>query len=1055
MRATCRPQPSEIAASWASRVATTAGPLSQADAGCGGPLPELAAPPERANGAVDNGAVRRVTSPTFVGRAEQLAVFDEALDGGAQGDPAVLLVAGESGVGKSRLVSEYGERAQATGARVLTGDCVELGEGELPYAPIVGVLRDLQREIGTDALAELAGAGRAELGRLLPEAGAPTSTNGGDQFVQGRLFEVLLALLGRLGEQAPLVLVIEDLHWADRSTRDFLSFLFRAARRERLVLVGTYRSDELHRRHPLRPFLAEVERLERVRRIELRPFSRLELVAQLTGILGSHPDPAIAEALFERSGGNPFFAEELLAVAEEGNGHALPETLRDALMVRVEALPAPTQELLRVIAASGRSVTHGLLAQVSAGEERELIDAVREAVTHHVLVQRRDGDSYQFRHALMREAVYEDLLPGERGSLHVRLAEALSEDPSLSADSVGPAGELAWHWYQAHDLARALRASVDAARQAERMRAPADAARHLENAVDLWDRVENPEKVSETTLVDLLRDAAELTYLGGDAERAVALGARALELIPDSDPVTAALARDRLGRYLWTSGRHSEAAAEHSRAVEQMPAEPASAARARVLASLAQVHMLRGDLHDSRGLATEAIEIARATGDRSVEAHALNTLGVDIASLGRRDEGIAKLREALAIELELGPSDNLQRCYTNLSDALDQDGRVEEGVELALEGIRVALDQGMARGWAAFLLAEAANRCTRLGRLAEAQQLIGEALDYGATGVQGGLVNEVATRVAVMTGRYDDARAYLPEARQLLRRATGSMWLAPVYARMVELAERDRDIDAVRRALDEAHAAATDDDEYAFYSRELYLAVLRAEADEAARARAARKDDTEQEALRLGHAAATRMRKLAETAGAEGTPQPQVIADLARVDAEEARLEGHPEQELWRTAAERNDRIGNRLGAAYARMREAEALVEGGDDHSEAGRALKAAHAVAVDCGAEPLREACEVLARRSRIALGEKPERAVASADDPFGLTAREREVLALVAAGRTNRQIGEELFMSEKTASVHVSRILAKLDVSTRGEAGAVAHRLGLDAPIRAHPA
>jgi len=355
--------------------------------------------------------------------------------------------------------------------------------------------------------------------------------------------------------------------------------------------------------------------------------------------------------------------------------------------------------------------------------------------------------------------------------------------------------------------------------------------------------VEHPEEVSGTTLVDLLRDAAQVTYLGGDAERAVALGERALELIPDSDRVTAALARDRLGRYLWTSGRHSEAAAAYSRAVEQMPAEPASAARARVLASLAslaQVLMLRGDLLDSRELATEAIEIARAAGDRAVEAHALNTLGVDIASLGRREEGIAKLRAALAIELELGPSDNLQRSYTNLSDALDQDGRVEEGVELALEGTRAALDQGMARGWAAFLLAEVANRCTRLGRLAEAQRLIDEALDYGATGVQGGLVNEVATRVAMMTGRFDDATTYLPEAGQLLRRANGSMWLAPMYARMVELADRDRDIDNLRRVAVEAREVVADDEEYAFYSRELYLAVLRAEADAAARARAAR-----------------------------------------------------------------------------------------------------------------------------------------------------------------------------------------------------------------------
>src|SRR5215208_280380 len=584
--------------------------------------------PELASRALDNGAVRRVSSPTFVGRAEQLATFDQALARAAAGEPAALLVAGESGVGKSRLVAEFAERAGAAGARVLTGDCVELGEGELPYAPLVGALRDLQRDIGGEALAELAGAGRAELGRLLPEAGHFATGGADEEFSQSRLFEVLLSLLGRLSEAEPLVLVIEDLHWADRSTRDFLSFLFRAVRSERLAVVGTYRSDELHRRHPLRPFLAELERLERVQRIELRPFSRLELVAQLTGILGSHPDPEVADALFTRSAGNAFFAEELLAATEDGNGHLLPETLRDALMVRVEALSPPTQQLLRVIAAAGRSVTHGLLASVSAVNGTDLNEALREAITHHVLVQRRGADTYAFRHALMREAVYEDLLPGERGDLHVRLAEALAGNPALSAESVGPAAELAWHWHQAHELPHALRASIEAAGQAEQMRAPADAARHVENAVDLWDRVKEPERVSGTNLVELLRRGAELNYVAGDGDRAVALAGRALELIGDDDLVAAAVARERLARYLWTSGRHSESAEAYERAVEQMPATPLTPERARVLAAWAQILMLVGHIAESRELAEQAIEIARTVGERAVEAHALNTLGV-------------------------------------------------------------------------------------------------------------------------------------------------------------------------------------------------------------------------------------------------------------------------------------------------------------------------------------------------------------------------------------------------------------------------------------------
>jgi DNA-binding CsgD family transcriptional regulator len=994
---------------------------------------------------VDNGAVRRVSSPTFVGRAEQLATFDEALAGAARGEPAVLLVAGESGVGKTRLIGEFAGRATAAGVRVLAGDCVELGDGELPYAPIVGALRDLQRDIGAEALTELAGPGRAELGRLLPDAGEPAGA-ADEAFAQSRLFEVLLSLLGSLGDPDPLVLVIEDLHWADRSTRDFLSFLVRATRRERLVLVATYRSDELHRRHPLRPFLAELERLDRVRRIELLPFSRLELVAQLSGILDGHPDPAVADALFERSGGNAFFAEELLAATENGNGQALPETLRDALMVRVEALSAPAQQLLRVIAAAGRSVTHGLLAAVSGLDQPHLTDALRDAITHHVLVQ-RGGDAYAFRHALMREAVYEDLLPGERGDLHVRLAEALSGNAALSAESVGPAAELAWHWHQAHELPHALSASVIAAAQAEKMHAPADAARHLENAVELWDRVGDPERSSGTTLVDLVRRAAELSYLAGENDRAVALARRVLELVDHGDPVATSLAHERLARYLWANGRHRESADEYARAVELMPAEPATRERARVLASQSQILMLIGHMEDSRRLAEQAIEIARAVGDRAVESHALNTLGVDIGAMGDRERGIARLRESLAIELELGPSDDLHRAYTNLGDMLDQDAQVEEGIEMALEGARSAREQGMTRGWAAFLLCEAANRCTRLGRIADAERLVAEGLDYGAEGVSGGLVQEVAARVALMTGRYDECKRHVDEALQFLGRTSGSMWIAPLYGRIVELADRDRNIVDVRRAVTGAQHLMADEEEYVFYARELYLPSLRAEADAAERARAAGDAAAEEEARRSGQAMSARMHELIRSASVDGPPPPQAVADIARVDAEIARLEGRADPELWRAAAAGNERIGNLVAVAYARMREAEALIEDGD-RADAAPALRQAHSIASESGAEPLRASCEVLGRRSRIALGaEGSDGARPAVEDPFGLTAREREVLALVAAGRTNRQIGEELFMSEKTASVHVSRILAKLDVRTRGEAGAVAHKLGLD--------
>jgi DNA-binding CsgD family transcriptional regulator len=996
---------------------------------------------------MDNGGVRRVSSPTFVGRAEELSAFDSALARAEQADPVVLLVAGESGVGKSRLVGEFAERARGAGARVMTGDCVELGEGELPYAPLVGALRELAHDIGPEPLVELAGGAGSELGLLLPEAGDAGDGPGDDPLAQSRLFELMLSLLGRLGESAPVALVIEDLHWADRSTCDFLAYLARAARRERLVVVATYRSDELHRAHPLRPFLAELERLGRTERIGLARFSRRELVSQLTGILGEHPEPSLVEALFERSEGNAFFAEELLAASLGGNGHRMPETLRDALMLRVEALTEPAQGVLRVAAAAGRSVTHGLLAEVAGLPEEALIPALREAVAHHVLVQQQSGDSYAFRHALMREAIYEDLLPGERGALHVRLAEALARNPSLSDGGIGVAAELAHHWYRAHDVPRAFEASVEAGVEAERMRAPAEAARHYERAIELWDRVDDPEERSGTTLLELLRRAAERSFLAARADRAAALARRALGLVDaETDPVTAGLLRERLGRYLWIGGRDAEAFEEYSEAVRMLPTMSPTPERARVLAAKAQVQvlMLLGRLSESRELAREAIDLARQVGARAVEAHALTTLGTDNAALGLRGEGMVSMRQALAIEQELGSPDELQRTYTNLAEAYDQDGRVEEAAGLALEGVEWARRMGSGRAYSSFLLGEAADRYQRLGRLDLTDRLTADALQLGPSGITAGLVHLVRGELELARADPEAAEHHFDEARRFLAGAIGSMWVGPLYTDLCAIAAHRGDIAEVRRLVVRAGEQMGTSDEIGFYVVSLYLTVLTAEADAAERARALGDAEAEAEARRSGAEQLASIRGILAGKAWEGPPAPELVADEAMALAESTRLEGAPSPEAWQAAIEGYDAIAYPLRAAYARLRQAEALLEASGDRAAAAERLEEAHRAAAASGAHALRKDVEALARRGRIELGGGGE--TASEETPFGLTERELEVLLLVADGKTNRQIGEELFISEKTASVHVSRILAKLEVGSRGEAAAVAHRIGL---------
>ncbi|MCW3063802.1 MAG: transcriptional regulator, LuxR family, partial [Solirubrobacterales bacterium] len=376
----------------------------------------------------------------------------------ALGAGALAFVAGESGVGKTRLVVELERRVRDGGVRVLRGDCVELGEGELPYAPLVAALRSLART-GDPALDALPAAARSELATLLPELGVPAARQRAEEergAAQLRLFEALLGLLDRLAAAAPLVLILEDIHWADRSTRAFLTFLAASLTDERVLVVLTYRSDELHRRHPLRPLLAELERGPSARRVELARLAREELGSQLEDILGTVPAPELLDRLYARSEGNPLFAEELLAAGTDGRG-SLPPTLREALMLRVDRLPGAAQEVLRVLATAGRA-DHEVLADASGMPPRELREALREAAAGQIVVADDEG-RYGFRHALLREVVYDDLLPGEHSELHLTLARALERRERDRRGAWVSAG-IAHHYLAAGDQPAALRAAV-------------------------------------------------------------------------------------------------------------------------------------------------------------------------------------------------------------------------------------------------------------------------------------------------------------------------------------------------------------------------------------------------------------------------------------------------------------------------------------------------------------------------------------------------------------------------------------------------------------------
>src|SRR5215468_5470601 len=691
----------------------------------------------RHGSAMIGGVAPRVSSPVLVGRAAEAAQLWAAFERAQAGSPATVVVAGEAGVGKTRLVSELIARVRAQGALALAGGCLDVGEGVVAYAPLVEALRSLGGAADPAELGRVLGGARAELARLVPELGASGEAGvqaapGAGALTPGRLFELLLGVLHRLAERGPLLLVVEDLHWADQSTRDLLGFLVRNLRAG-VALLLTYRSDELHRRHPLRPFLVELDRSGRAERLELGRLGRRELGELLAGILGEPAPAAVAGEILARSEGNPFFAEELLAARVEGVGGSaeLPEALRDLLLARVEALPQATERLLQVAAVAGQRVDHHLLAEVAAQPPEHLVELLREAVAHHVLVAEGGSGAYAFRHALVQEAIYEDLLPVQRPPLHAAYARALAARIEGQGDAgAAELGRLAYHWYAAHDLGRALLASVQAGQAAEAAFAQAEAVGHYERALELWEQAPDAAASSPLDRSSLLQRAAQAASRTGADTRAVALINQALtETDAAAEPVRAGALLERLARYQWLAGETAAAMAAVERAVAITPAEPPSVERAQALAAHGQMLMLRSRNRAAQARCEEAAVVARRAGARGVEGHALNSLGTSLGNRGHLEAGVANLEQARAIAAELGDQDELCRAYHNLGCVYLVNGRYQDAVRAGLEGLDLARRFGQMGGVGTVASAVAAEALLWLGRFQEAERLLDEAFD--------------------------------------------------------------------------------------------------------------------------------------------------------------------------------------------------------------------------------------------------------------------------------------------------------------------------------------
>jgi DNA-binding CsgD family transcriptional regulator/tetratricopeptide (TPR) repeat protein len=951
------------------------------------------------------------------------------------------------------------DRAHLRGRRTVVGHCLDFGDSALPYLPFTEILGRLQVEMPSEL--ERLSAAFPAIERLLPrqrvraaeslatESEHPAardalayvreSTDGelqsafpdGARSNRAALFSGVHAVFEQLAATMPLLVVVEDAHWADQATRELLTYLFTRGFDGPVSLVVSFRSDDVHRRHPLRAQLAEWSRLPGLHRVQVGP---LEATDIRTLIRALHPEPLPERALaaiVERAEGNAFFAEELLS-ATALTGGMLPDDLADLLLVRLDRLDDSARAVVRAASVAGRRVSHELLSQVlttSGAGAAHLDSALRQAVDAHVLEPGRD-DGYFFRHALLAEAVYDDLLPGERNRLHTAYMEALQ-----SGAVSGTAAELARHARAAHDVPTAVRASQEAGDEAMRVGAPEEAARHYQAALELL----GP---SAEDAVDLVIRTADALTAGGDPHRAEKLLTDQLRSLPES---ATAETRARLlaehAATAWLTETDIDPLALTTEAMRLVPESPPTALRAQVLAIHAKALLTRSNAELSARYAREAIDIARSLDLPGIVHSAGLTLARVEVLLGDPDAAIERLDEVL----ERARADEDVEAELR---GLHQLGGLHYGTAEFEQARRIylaAVERGRSarRPWAPYALdarAMAGLCAYNLGEWDEALRILDTA-GQGPPPTAEALL--AATRMTVFAGRGSTNGATLLAATRPFWNHEGMVALLSGGA-AIDLFGDTGDLDAARGVHDET----VDTLERLWPLDTIWVRVRLAAlllgqcaASVGSRPRTAREG-----LVADGDRYAASARAFWESVQMEGPAKVEARAWRARVVAEQLRLhwladvnppELGPLLAAWRESLDAFQELGHAFEIARSRARLA-AVLHAAGEVAEARDVAAAARSRARKLGAEPLLAELRLVGGPGR-GREERP-----SASVP--LTAREREILALVAQGRSNGEIGRQLFISTKTVSVHVSNILAKLGAAGRTEAAAIARRQGV---------
>lgn len=959
----------------------------------------------------------RTPVPDFVGRRAELAIFERALADADNGLPSVVLVSGDAGIGKTTLVSESAARA---GVEVFLGRSTHIGGDTIPLAPLADLLRQVRRSrpdvlSGSPALAVL-----NEWCDLGPTRAAL------DGSAHGGLFVAVVELISQLASAGVTVVGFEDLHWADAVTWDLFDHVARNLIDERVVLVGTYRVNEVADSPSQRARLAELTRLPAAHRLHLDGLGRDEVAQRVEALLGSPPPNELVDQVVARGRGNPFFTAEL--VAAHVSGEAIPLLLSDLISAEIADLDSPTRLALNAVAAVGRDTAHELLAAVAGLSDDDAETAVRAAVDARLLVVGSDG--YRFRHPLLAEVVYADLLPPQRRRLHRSVAAALADQSPNELRRADRAGELALHLDLAGDVEGAFAALLAAADAAETV-APAAAFGHLERAFEMWDAAGATAAAADQA--QRLWQAAEIATSTVGNERAVQLARAAFQHGPPA--LGAAWGHERLGRYLWASGRLQESAAEFGQAVTLL-GDTDDPAAALVYAGLAQAEVLAGNDTVAERWCDRVFELVPTPGGNPAAwSMARRALGIARSNRGDPANAVELCREAMASATN-AQSRALAGLY--LCVALGDAGEYVAELATAQDAVAEGHLAGLDRGNGCYFDSLAADALVRLGRWSEVTGLLARHPLPDTLPVGRLQLARVRAVLAARRGDADEALAQLAVAHRLpidgwhdvLRDAA----TADVHVTVGNW-------DEALRAGERGWLATCDG--AALWAARFAMFTAVAEVERTLDQRARREPvDVDAVVARLQHRLA-RARDLA--ARVPGGAQRDTAAHIAHAAASVTRL-GVSDATAWSEAAACWSGLGDRWATAVALAREAEAAATAGAA-DRAASALRRAHAIATELGASPLVTEIDAISTRTRISL-DAPTRVALdeSSAERLGLTPREAEVLSLVAAGRTNRQIGGELFVSDKTASVHVSNILRKLGVNSRVDAAAVAQRLGM---------